>query len=114
MNYVKSFVKNDFDNSIVDFIKFCNKQIVHVYNNDNYIVAKHILIDVQKFEFILTKKIIKRFRSNSKKLFQIVQNLFETIYYFEFFEIFIFVKNFHVNFLVDRMKKKNNFDIYLF
>ena len=111
---MKSFVENDFDNSIVDFIKFCDKQIVHVYNNDNCIVAKHILIDIQKFEFVLTKKIIERFRLNSRKLFQIVQNLFETTYYFEFFEIFIFVKYFHINFLVDRIVKKNDFDIYLF
>ena len=111
---MKSFVKNDFNNLIVDFIKFCDKQIVHVYNNNNYIVAKYILIDIQKFEFILTKKIIERFRLNSRKLFQIVQNFFETIYHFEFFEIFILVKYFHVNFLVDYIVKKNDFNIHLF
>ena len=66
---MKSFVENDFNNSIVDFIKFCDKQIVYVYDNNNYIVAKHILINVQKFEFVLTKRIIENFRSNSKKLF---------------------------------------------
>ena len=111
---MKLFIESDFNNSIIDFIEFCDKQIVHVYNNDNYIVAKHILIDVQKFEFVLTKKIIERFRSNSRKLFQIVQIFFETTHHFEFFEIFIFVKCFHINFFVDRIVKKNDFDIYLF
>ena len=63
---------------------------------------------------MLTKKFIERFRSNSRKLFQIVQNFFETTHYFEFFEIFILVKNFHINFFLDRIVKKNDFDIYLF
>ena len=63
---------------------------------------------------MLTKKIIENFRSNSRKLFQIVQNFFETTHYFEFFEIFILVKNFHVNFFFDRIVKKIDFDVYLF
>ena len=72
INHLKSFVKNDFDNLFIDFIKFYDKQIVYIYNNDNYIVLKHVLINVKKFEFMLTKKVIENFRSNSKKLFQII------------------------------------------
>ena len=68
-DYLKSFVKNNFDNLIIDFIKFYDEQIVYVYDNNNYVVAKYVLIDVQKFGFILTKKFIENFRSNSKKLF---------------------------------------------
>ena len=111
---MKSFVENDFNDSIVNFIKFYDQQIIYVYNNNNCVITKYILIDIKKFEFILTKKIIKRFRSNSKKLFQIVQNLFESTHYFEFFKIFIFVKYFYINFLVDCIVKKNDFNIYLF
>ena len=99
---------------IIKYIEFYDEKIVHVYDNNNCVVVKHILINVQKFEFILTKKFIENFRSNSKKLFQIVQFFFKTTYYFEFFEIFIFVKYFHINFLVDRIVKKNDFNIYLF
>ena len=75
---MKLFVKNDFDNIIINFIKFYDIQIIYVNNNNIYIVIKYVLIDVWKFKFILTKKIIS---TRTKFLKTIIISTFLKILY---------------------------------
>ena len=62
---------------------------------------------------MLFKKIDQRVESNSKRLLELIKNFAKTTIHFSL-EVDIFMRNFHVNFFINVLIQKNDFDIHLF
>ena len=111
IRHLKALIKSLLDLLNELLVEFDDKKIVHVNNDDNLVVEKNVLIDIQK-KIMLFEKIDQRVESNSKRLLELIKNFAKTTIHFSL-EVDIFMRNFHVNFFINVLIQKNDFDIHL-
>ena len=113
--HFESFIENVFDQNDNDFVCVHNENVVHIKNNNNFdfIINENAVIDIDLNKIKIDDEIDENIESYSKKLFQIV-NCFTKFANLIKFDIFSFFEKFNVNFAINVIVKKNDFDVHLF